>query len=242
MARETLERVSLLLNENQIQKLEQTTVLIAGLGGVGAIAAEALARVGVGHLVLVEHDCVSLSNINRQIHALSSTVGQSKLELMASRLKDINPNLIIDVRDTFITRENIDTLFSEPIDAMIDAIDTIVMKAELIQRAQKLKIHYISSMGMGNRLDPTKVHVTKLSKTTYDPVARVLRKLSKEYHLRDFKVIASSEHPIKQNRVLQADGHNRKSMMPPGSTPFVPNTAGLLAAYTIVDGLIKEER
>lgn len=239
MVRAELERVELLIHERGIDGLQAATVMVVGLGGVGAMAAEALTRSGVGHLVLVDHDIISASNINRQIHSLQSTLGIKKSAALRARLLDINPQLVLDIHDCFVDQAHVEMLFDRPIDAVIDAIDTITCKAILLHEAHKRGILKISSMGMGNRMDPTQLDLRPLSKTTYDPVARTLRHLAKEFQLDDFMVVFSREAPIKPHHQVNPAGETRKVKMPPGSSPFVPNAAGLAAASYIVTKLLE---
>lgn len=223
-----LERFHKLLTADQIKKISNLSVLIIGLGGVGSFAIESLARSGLKRLVLVDYDIVDITNLNRQIEALNSTIGVKKTDALKDRIKDINPNIEVITIDQFIKPENIDLLFQTDIDYLIDACDSIETKKEIIRQCLKRNVKFISCMGTGNKLDPSKLEITTLTKTTYDPIAKILRKMVKEEHInKKITVVSSTEKGIATNDKT------------PGSTSFVPATAGLLCASWVVNDINK---
>ena len=226
---DSFQRLSLLIGEENLNKLKNTTILILGLGGVGSYATEALARCGVGKLILVDNDVVDKTNINRQLIALHSTIGLEKTEVTEQRIKDINPFCEVITYNEFITPENLENLFQEKIDYIIDAIDYLPTKKEIIRYCTKNNIPFISSMGTGNKLDPSKLCITELSKTSYDPIARILRKMVKEEKInKKIIVVCSTEISLKKI----------ENVIP--SISFVPSYAGLLCASYIVRKIIGE--
>lgn len=226
--KERFSRTALLLGEEAMERLSRARVAVFGLGGVGGYAAEALARAGVGALDLCDNDTVSESNRNRQILALCSTVGKKKTEVAASRLLDINPELKLTTYDTFFLPENADTFDFSAFDYVVDAIDTVAGKMELIRRARAAGVPIISACGTGNKLDPARLCVEKLEKTAGCPLARVLRGICKKEGIRGVRVVYSTETPAKTTLPPE---HGRHA---PGSAPFVPAAAGLLLASVVV--------
>ena len=225
-----LQRFHKLLNESQITKLLNTSVLVIGVGGVGSFAVESLARSGIKRLVLVDYDIVDISNLNRQLGALNSTVGLKKIDVLKHRINDINPNIEVITIDTKITIDNIDLLFNNDIDYLVDACDTIETKKEIIRQCLKRNIKFISSMGTGNKFDPSKLSITDIRKTSYDPIARIIRKMIKDEHINSkIPVVSSSEKGI--------NIHDRT----PGSNSFVPSSAGLLCASYVINDILKEK-
>lgn len=218
-------------------KFKNIKVCVVGLGGVGGYAVEALARLGVEDFVIIDKDKVDITNLNRQIIALESTVAKDKCEVIRQRVLDINPNIKVKEYPVFLNKDNIDIILNEKVDYVIDAIDTISCKWELIKLCLDNNIKIISSMGMGNREDLTKIHITTLDKTDYDPVAKKLRELvRKDNRFKDMKkinVVFSSEIPKKQKIVVNEEGKTMKESMPPSSIIFTPSVAGLLCAYYI---------
>ncbi len=200
-----------------------------------------MTRFGLSNLILMDFDVVSKTNINRQLHALQSSVGIKKTVVMKERLLAINPDAEIELMDCFLNQATLDDLMAFHPDAIIDAIDTITAKALLIQTAQQKQIPIISVMGMGNRFDPTQIEIRKLSRTIEDPLARVLRELQRSMKFKDIDVVYSREIPKKQSTIIHVNGMTRKSQQPPGSTPFVPNAAGLAAASYCVRQLLGRE-
>ncbi|MCM1245433.1 MAG: tRNA threonylcarbamoyladenosine dehydratase [Roseburia sp.] len=218
------ERSRLLLGEEALELLGKKTVAVFGVGGVGGYVAEALARTGVGTLHLIDNDKVSVSNINRQIIALHSTVGRYKTEVMKERIMDINPQAEVIVHNCFFLPENADSFSFSGYDHVVDAVDTVTAKLEIIVRAEKAGVPVISSMGAGNKLDPSRFEVADIYETSVCPLARVMRRELKKRNVKKLKVVYSKEEPIKQ-RV-------------PGSVAFVPSVAGLLIAGEVIRELI----
>ena len=217
------------IGPDNFQKLQDATVLILGIGGVGGHCAEALARSGVGTLILVDKDDVEASNINRQIIAFQSTIGRSKVALMEKRIKDINPAATVITHHTFYDFETKQDILTPNITFICDCIDTITFKIDVIKDALERQIPIISSMGAGNKRHPELLEISELSKTSYCPVAKVIRtKLRKEQIHGTVPVVYSKEEP---NRVL-------KTIESPSSNSFVPATAGLLMASYVVNNII----
>lgn len=230
-------RSALLLGEENINRLQQSKVAIFGVGGVGGFTAEALARAGIGSFLLVDNDRVSVSNINRQIIATWDTVGQSKVEAMRQRILAINPNAQVECRDCFFLPENADSFDFGAYDYVIDAVDTVTAKLEIIQRAKAAGTQVISSMGAGNKLDPTKFTVTDIYQTSVCPLAKVMRRELKKRGVESCKVVYSTEEAMKpkQEYLSQEEQDSRRSV--PGSLSFVPSVAGLIVAGEVVRDL-----
>jgi tRNA A37 threonylcarbamoyladenosine dehydratase len=234
------ERNHLLIQESGMDKLQAASVLILGIGGVGSYVAESLARSGVGTLILVDGDRIAMSNCNRQIHANLETIGLSKTMQMKERIHSYAPNCNVVTYDMFYNEESNEQIFQNKIDFVVDAIDTMSCKLAIIQYCKEHNIPFISSMGMANRLDPTKIEITDLSKTNYDPVAKIMRNLVKKHRIRGkIPVAFSSEQPIVQTQIINEDGQTRKQKMPPASMIFVPAAAGLAIGSYVVRELIK---
>ncbi|NOU96070.1 tRNA threonylcarbamoyladenosine dehydratase [Paenibacillus sp. LMG 31456] len=238
-------RTELAIGPEGLEVMRNSCVAVLGIGGVGAIAAEALARTGVGRLILIDKDVVDITNINRQVHALVSTIGQPKADLMRDRILQINPECDVTSLRMFYTEETYEQLFAYPLDYVIDASDTISYKIHLIKQCLERKIPIISSMGAANKMDPTKFQVADISKTSMDPLARVIRhKLRKEGIKKGVKVVFSTEQPIKpredvtQRIVPQNAPEIRKAQQPPASNAFVPPVAGLIAVSVVVKDLL----
>jgi tRNA A37 threonylcarbamoyladenosine dehydratase len=238
-------RTELAIGPEGLQKMKESTVAVLGVGGVGGIAAEALARTGIGRIVLIDKDVVDITNVNRQVHALTTTVGQPKVDLMAERIKLINPECDVVSMRMFYTEETYEQLFAYPLDYVLDASDTISYKIHLIKQCLERKIPIISSMGAANKMDPTKFQVVDISKTHTDPLARVIRtKLRQEGIKRGVKVVFSTEAPIKPRgdvteRIVPANAPEiRKAKQPPASNAFVPPVAGLIMVSVVVKDLL----
>ena len=228
--KEEFEREAMLLGEEAIKKLEGSYVALFGLGGVGSYAAEALARSGVGRILLIDNDVVSKSNINRQLCALQSTVGRYKVDVVAKRLLDINPDIIIEKRYDFVLPENISSFAFESFDYVIDAIDTVSAKLAIAQSATEHGTPMISCMGTGNKLDPTALTVTDIAKTSVCPLARVMRRELKKRGIAHLPVVFSTEEPKQQ---INVEGKK----VPPASVAFVPSVAGLIAASEAIKSI-----
>ena len=231
---EMASRTALLLGEAAVETLAKKHVAVFGIGGVGGFAAEALARAGVGKLTIVDNDTVSASNLNRQILALHSTLGQKKTDVMCARLHDINPKLEVLARDTFFLPENADTFCFSDYDYVVDAIDTVAGKIALAVCAKTAGVPIIASMGAGNKLDPTRFEVADLAKTSVCPLARTMRRELKQRGIEHMKVVYSKEPAIKPYE-SPSDG----SRPVPGSVSFVPGTVGLILAGEVIKDLIK---
>ncbi len=231
--KEQFMRTGLLLGEEGIRKLNQSTVAVFGIGGVGGFAAEALARSGVGHLVLVDADVVSESNINRQIIATHRTIGKSKVQVMKERIEDINPEAQVETRQTFFLPENADQFDFGSYDYVVDAIDTVTGKIELVLQGQKAEIPVISSMGAGNKLDPTMFQVADIYETSVCPLAKVMRKELKKRNVPALKVVYSREKAMEPLIRISEDGKRQV----PGSAAFVPSVAGLILAGEVIKDL-----
>jgi len=229
-------RTQMLLGDENMQKLNKSKIAVFGLGGVGGHCVEALARCGIGSFTLIDNDTVSESNINRQIIALPSTVGRLKTDVMKERILEINPNADIQTFNTFYLPENADTVPLEDYDFIIDAIDTVSGKIELAVRAQNLGKKIISSMGTGNKLDPTKLTVTDIYKTEMCPLARIMRRELKARGVKALTVVYSTEKALKPvNPEKTESGRDI-----PGSTSFVPSVAGLIMAGQVVQSIIND--
>lgn len=231
---EMFSRTVLLLGEQAVETLKKKHVAVFGVGGVGGFAAEALARAGVGRLTIVDNDTVSLSNLNRQILALHSTVGQKKTDVMRARLLDINPALDVIVRDLFFLPENADSFCFADYDYVVDAIDTVAGKIALAVCAEEAGVPIIASMGAGNKLDPTRFEVADLAKTSVCPLARVMRRELKQRGIVHMKVVYSKE-PAQKPQGDWPEG----TRPVPGSVSFVPGAAGLILAGEVVKDLIR---
>ncbi len=225
------ERTALLLGNNQVEQLKQAAVMVVGIGGVGSYCAEALARCGIGQLILVDHDSVSLSNLNRQIHANYETIGRLKTDVMKERILSYRKDCEVLTYPMFYQAELNEQLFQTKVDFVVDAIDTISAKLDLISYCLAHKISFISSMGMANRMDPTAVCISELMKTSYDPLAKVMRSQVRKRRIKGkIPVVYSVEQPIKQNQIIDSAAEIRKLRIPPASSPFVPAAAGLACA------------
>lgn len=229
-------RTELLLGQEAMQTLRQSRVAVFGLGGVGGYAVEALARCGVGMLDLIDHDTVSVSNLNRQILATTQTVGRLKAEVAAERVRSINPDAVVRAIPVFYlpqTREQFD--FSQ-YDYIVDAIDTVSGKLALVQQASENATPIISSMGTGNKLDPTAFEVADITQTSMCPLARIMRKELKKRGIAHLKVVYSKEEPLTPSQPDEALPDGRRQI--PGSVSFVPSVAGLILAGEVIKDLI----
>lgn len=234
-------RNELYFGKDKQNKLKNIKVCVVGLGGVGAYAVEALARLGVENFVIIDKDKVDITNLNRQIIALESTLNKDKTSVVKERILDINSAAKVKEYNLFFNKDSSHILLEEKCDYVIDAIDTITCKWELIKICLDNSIKFISSMGMGNKEDLTKINITTLDKTSIDPVAKKLRELAKkENRVKDMKkinVVFSSELPKKQTVIVNDSGENRKESLPPSSIIFTPSVAGLLCAYYVYKDL-----
>ncbi|MFV0363753.1 MAG: ThiF family adenylyltransferase [Suipraeoptans sp.] len=231
-------RTELILGEDNIEKLKNATIMVLGVGGVGSHCIEALARSGVGSLILVDNDTVSLTNINRQSIAYHSTIGKYKTKIMEMRIADISPNINVTTYESFVLPENVDDIFVVKPDYIIDAIDTVTAKLILVEKAREYNIPIISSMGTGNKLHAELFEITDIFKTSVDPLSKVMRKELKARGIDKLKVLYSKEKPIdNEGRETAEDQGKRRAI--PGSVSFVPPVAGLLIAGEVIRDLIK---
>ena len=227
-------RTQMLIGSDAMEKLKNARVAIFGLGGVGSWAVEALARAGVGYLTLVDNDDVSLTNINRQLPALHSTIGRQKTEVLKERVLDINPSCSVECRNEFFSAQTCSGWFFSGYDYIIDAIDTVKSKLLLIELADAVGTPIISCMGMGNRLDPTCITVSDISKTSYYGLARVMRKELRRRGIPKLKCVWSTEEALSPEACDEQlpEGCSRRSL--PGSISFVPSAAGLILAGEVI--------
>jgi len=226
------ERTELLVGSNGLDKLKNASIIVFGIGGVGSYVCEALARCGVGSITLVDNDTVSKSNINRQLIALSSTIGKNKTDVMKERILEINPHCQVTSIPCFYSKEK--EVDITDYDYVIDAIDTVTSKLTLIEEANRQSIPIISSMGTGNKIDPTKFEISDISKTSVCPLARVMRRELKARGINHLKVLYSKEEPICPDNKISENG--RRSI--PGSISFVPSVAGLIIAGEVIKDII----
>ena len=243
-------RTELLLGKDGIEKLASSRVAIFGIGGVGGYTVEALARSGVGTFDLIDDDKICITNINRQIYALRSTVGKYKVDVAKDRILDINPNAVVNTYKTFYTPETADEFDFSQYDYVVDAIDTVVGKLKIVEKAKEAKVPVISSMGAGNKMNPAMFEVTDIYKTSVCPLAKVMRQELKKRKIRKLKVVYSKEIPIKPNDDIEISckkhcvcppGTVRKCTARrqiPGSNAFVPSVVGLIIAGEVVKDLI----
>lgn len=244
-------RTELLLGKEAMKIIKSSTVAVFGIGGVGSYTVEALARCGVGKLVLVDDDNVCLTNINRQLLATTKTVGRPKVEVMKDRILEISPHTKVDIFQEFYSEETSEKLLSAEYSYVADAIDTISGKIDLVARCKQLGVPIICSMGAGNKLDPTKFTVSDIFKTTIDPIAKVMRKELRKRNIDSLKVVYSTEEPIKIEQECDASckvncicppGSQRTCSTKrqiPGSISFVPSVVGLIMAGEIIKDLTK---
>ncbi|WP_410772544.1 ThiF family adenylyltransferase [Fontibacillus sp. BL9] len=238
-------RTELAIGAEGLDILKKSTVAVLGIGGVGAMAVEGLARTGIGRIILIDKDVVDITNINRQIHALTTTIGQKKADLMCERVKLINPECETIALNMFYTEETYEELFKYDIDYVLDASDTIIYKIHLIKECRKRGIPILSSMGAANKMDPTKFQVADISKTHMDPMARVIRtKLREDGIKKGVKVVFSTEQPVKPRadvteKIAPAGAKIRKAKQPPASNSFVPPVVGLIMVSVAVRELLE---
>ncbi len=246
-------RTQLLIGKNGIDKLANSRVAVFGIGGVGGYTVEALIRSGLGQIDIIDDDKVCLTNLNRQIYATRKTVGKYKVEVAKERILDINPNAIVNTYQTFYTPETADTFDFNKYDYIVDAIDTVVGKLSLIEKAKECNIPIICAMGAGNKMDPTKFEVSDISKTSVCPLARVIRVELRKRKIKDVKVVYSKEPPIKPLEDMSISCRTgcicppgtRKCTVKhqiPGSNAFVPSVVGLIIASEVIKDLISYEK
>ncbi|MBQ5618807.1 MAG: tRNA threonylcarbamoyladenosine dehydratase [Alistipes sp.] len=234
-----LERTTLLLGEEKLEQLKRASVLVVGLGGVGAYAAEMIARAGVGRMTIADADTVSATNINRQLIALHSTIGREKSDLMAERLRDINPEIELTVINRFIKDDETDALLdSDSFDFVVDAIDTLSPKLALIKGALDRGIPLVSSMGAGAKTDPTKMEICDISRTHHCPLAHMLRKRLHKIGIRKGFHAVFSPEPVREGAMILCEEQNKKSNT--GTISYIPALFGIGCASVVVRSLIGE--
>ena len=227
-------RTELLIGEEGIEKLNNSKVIVFGIGGVGSFVVEALTRAGVGNLILVDNDTICISNLNRQIHATQSKVGNIKVEAMKERVLSINPNCNVEAKQEFITADNIEEIIPSDIDYVVDAIDTVTSKLALAEYCYKNDIKLIASMGTGNKMDPTQFRVTDVFKTKVCPLAKVMRAELRKRGVKKLKVVYSEEIPMVPNKGRAVPSQKRQT---PGSISFVPPVAGMIIGGEVIKDL-----
>lgn len=240
-------RNELAYGQEGLDLLKEQTVVVLGVGGVGTFAAEALARTNIGHIILIDKDDVDITNVNRQIHALTTTIGQSKVSLMEERIKLINPECKVTALHMFYTEDTYEALFENyDIDYFIDASDTIMYKVHLMKECLERNIKVISSMGAANKIDPTRFVIEDISNTHTDPIAKIIRrKLKKLGITKGVPVVFSDESPLViredvKETVGDANAPTRKGQMPPSSNAFVPSVVGLICASYVINDILSD--
>ncbi len=223
-----LQRLELLVGKENVEKIKQQKVLIIGLGGVGGYVLESLARSGIGILIIIDNDIVDITNLNRQVITLQSNIGKNKVDVAKKRVLDINKNCNVVAKNIFVTEENISEIIND-IDYVVDACDTISTKKAIIRECIKKKIKFISCMGTGNKMHPSLLQISDIRKTSYDPIAKIIRKMVKDENIKEaIPVVYSKEIPIKNNTNII------------GSNSFVPATAGLLMTSYVINDIVGE--
>ena len=236
---EQYSRTRFLLGQDGMDKLKSAKVAVFGLGGVGSYVVEALARSGIGALELVDHDCISMTNLNRQLFATHDTIGMDKCEAAKQRVLSIDPSILVTARKTFYMPDTAGRFDFSGYDYVVDAVDTVTAKLALIAAAKAADVPIISSMGTGNKLDPTKFQIADISKTTVCPLARIMRKECAKRGLKHVKVLFSTEDPIEpQCDSTEEMPEGRRAL--PGSVAFVPSVAGLIIAGEVIQDIIKK--
>ena len=227
-------RTELLVGEEGINKLHNSKVIVFGIGGVGSFVVEALTRAGVGNLILVDNDTICISNLNRQIHATQATVGMIKVEAMKERVISINPKCNIEAKQVFITADNISEIIPSDVDYVVDAIDTVTSRLALAEYCYKNNINIISSMGTGNKMDPTQFRVSDVFKTKVCPLAKVMRHELRKRGVKKLKVVYSEEMPMTPDKGRAVPSAKRQT---PGSISFVPPVAGMIIGGEVIKDL-----
>ena len=227
-------RTESLIGKEGLSKLQNSKVAVFGIGGVGSYVVEALARVGIGSFVLIDNDEVSITNLNRQLIAVTSTIGKPKVDVEENRIKEINPNANVEIYKEFFSYDT-KSILNDSITYIVDAIDTVSSKIELIVSANQMNIPIISCMGTGNKIDPTKLEISDIYKTSVCPLAKVMRKSLRQKNIRKLKVVYSKEEPIKPKINLELKNNTTQV---PGSVSYVPAVAGLFMASEVVKDII----
>lgn len=238
MAEHSLTRTELVIGRDGLDKLRNSRVVVFGIGGVGGFAVEALARAGVGELTLVDNDTVSLTNLNRQIIATYDTIDQPKVEVMKKRIQSINKDCNVITHQVFVSNDNIEKLVAKDIDYVVDAIDTVSAKLGLAEYCYKNNIKIMSSMGTGNKLDPTQFKVTDVFKTQVCPLAKVMRYELRKRGVDKLKVVYSEEMPRKPKSEYSSEVKGTAKRPVPGSMSFVPPVAGMIIAGEVIRDIL----
>ena len=228
-------RTETLIGKEGIEKLKKSKVAVFGIGGVGSFVVEGLARAGIENLIIVDFDKYDITNINRQLVALHSTIGKYKVDVMKERILDINPNVEVEIFKEFFGPNSNKNIIDKSIDYIVDAVDNVTAKIELVVKANEFEIPIISAMGTGNKLDPTKFEITDIYKTSVCPLAKVIRKELRKRDIKKLKVLYSKEDPIKQSKEEKTKDEKNS----PASISFVPSVAGLIIAGEVVKDIIK---
>lgn len=229
---EQFARTELLLGKEAMERLRRSRVAVFGIGGVGGYVVEALARSGIGYLDLIDHDKVSATNINRQIIATLQTIGKDKVDVMKERILSINPNTVVNVSKSFYLPENADDFDFGKYSYVVDAVDTVTAKIELVMRAKAAGVPVISCMGTGNKLEPAMLEIADIYQTSVCPLAKVMRRELRKRNIEQLKVLYSKEEPVKKYLSIQGRAV-------PGSVAFVPSVAGLLIASEVIKDIIR---
>lgn len=233
------QRTQMLLGKEAVDKLKKAHVAVFGIGGVGGYVVEALARSGIGHLDIIDNDTVALSNLNRQIYALHSTIGQAKVDVAELRIKDINPYCVVTKHRMFYLPENADQIDLSRFDYVVDCVDTMAAKLELIRQCYRLRVPVICSMGAANKMEASAFRVADINETSVDPLAKVIRKKLRKEGIPSLKVVFSDEIPSQPVEPSADDPGKRRAI--PASNAFVPATAGLILAGEVVKQLVTWE-
>ena len=228
-------RTETLIGKEGREKLKKSKVAVFGIGGVGSFVVEGLARAGIENLIIVDFDKYDITNINRQLGALHSTIGKYKVDVMKERILDINPNAEVEIFKEFFGPNSNKNIIDQSIDYIVDAVDNVTAKIELVVKANEFEIPIISAMGTGNKLDPTKFEITDIYKTSVCPLAKVIRKELRKRDIKKLKVLYSKEDPIKQSKEEKTKDEKNS----PASISFVPSVAGLIIAGEVVKDIIK---
>lgn len=234
------QRTEMLIGKEAVQKLEKAKVAVFGIGGVGSFVVEGLTRAGVGNLVLIDSDDISVTNLNRQIHATHRTIGESKVEVMRQRVLDINPDANVEIYKGNEFEDSEENIINSSFSYVVDAVDTVTTKIKLVEKAKKENVPIISCMGTGNKLDPSKFEIADIYKTTVCPLAKVMRKELRKRNIQDLKVLYSKEEPIKVDTNIEESNLDRKKSVP-GSISFVPSVAGLMIAGEVIKDILSIE-
>ena len=233
-------RTELLIGKEGVEKLNKSKVAVFGVGGVGSFVVEGLVRAGVENFILIDNDEISLTNLNRQLIATRKTIGKPKVEVAKERILEINPDANVKIYQQFFMPDS-EEILDNTVSYIVDCVDTVTAKIELVVRANKLNIPIISSMGTGNKLDPTRFEVTDIYKTSICPLAKVMRKELKVREIKKLKVVYSKEEPIKVNNNQEDVENSNGKKQVPGSISFVPSVAGLIIAGEVIKDIIKEK-